>query len=368
MPDKIKRIETYCVKLPYRGTIQFASAEDTGGPYVVLRITTEDGVEGIAECIARPQQFQGEDTRMIAYELDTFFRPMLEGADPLEHGKILAGLARIKHCRAAKAMIDLALWDIKGKLLGQPVWRLLGGSPGKTVPLSTIVFGDTAKDMVEDAVKTTKEQGIRGFKIKVWKRSMEDVAVIRDIRKAVGDEAFLYADSNGVYGEGEARRIFPHFADSNVRFIEDPCKFNDPEQLAKVAAVLPMPVLGDSPCESLEAVYALVKAGAIGAVSIKLRRTGLTESIKLVGLCEAAGIPAVIGTDTESRVGAQARLHLWAAFRSLQAIPAETGFFRHLADDLFTGDFEFKNGAVSVSDAPGFGAALDEKKLKKYLV
>lgn len=366
MTDKIDRIETYCVKLPYRGAIQFASAQDDGGPYVVLRLRTKDGVEGIAECIARPQQFQGEDTRMIAYEIDNFFAPILRGADPLQQGRILADLEKIKHCRAAKAMIDLALWDLKGKLIGQPVWRLLGGTAAKAVPLSTIVFGDTVGEMVDDAVKTVREQGILGFKVKVWKRSMDDVAVIRDMRKAIGDEAFLYADSNGVYEEGEARRIFPHFADYNVRFIEDPCKFTDAEQLARVAAALPMPVLGDLQCDSLQAVYGLVKAGAIGAVSVKLRRTGLTESLKLVALCEAAGIPAVIGTDTESRIGAQARLHLWAACRSLQSIPAETGFFRHLADDLFVGDFQFKNGAVAVSDAPGFGAAIDETKLKKY--
>ena len=69
---------------------------------------------------------------------------MLIGMDPLGIDAILHKMARIKKCRSAKALIDNALWDLKGKLLGQPVWRLLGGSTPKPVPISSIVFGYTS--------------------------------------------------------------------------------------------------------------------------------------------------------------------------------------------------------------------------------
>jgi L-alanine-DL-glutamate epimerase-like enolase superfamily enzyme len=368
MGDSIEKVEAFCLRVPYRGHVQFASAEDTHSPYALLRITTKDGAQGIAEAIARPQQFQGEDIQTIAHQIETFFRPMLIGKNPLHHDEILAALRRIKQCRAAKQMIDVALWDLKGKLLGQPVWRLLGGDDPEPVPISTIVFGNTVKEMIKDATEAVKKQGVRGFKIKTWKRSMDDVAVVRDIRKALGDDVILYADANSVYNESEARRVFPHFAEYDIKFIEDPCQVTTIDRLANLAKDLPLPILGDNRCESLESVYSMIKIDAIGGVSVKLRRNGITEALKIIHLCQAAGLPVVIGTDAESRIGAMARVHLWAAFRYLHAMPAETGFFRHLADDVFDGPFTFAKGAITVPDTPGFGAAIDEKKLKKYLI
>ena len=369
MTDSIVRVEAFCVRLPYRGEVRYASARDTHGLFVLLRLTTRDGAVGIAEGSARPEQSSGEDIQTIAYQIETYFRPMLEGADPLNIDEILARLGKIKKCRSAKALIDIALWDLKGKLLGQPVWRLLGGGPVKPVPISSIVFGYTSvKAMAEDAGKAVAEQGLRGFKIKTWKRSMEDVAVIREIRKAVGDDVFLYADANGVYTAGEARRVFPHFADYDVRMVEDPCKFSTPGELSRLAADLPIPILADGYWETPNDVYNLAKIDAIGAVSIKLRKTGITQALKLIALCEMAGLTVVIGTNVESRIGTLPMVHIWSAFRSLQSVPSETGFYRHLADDVFAGEVVYENGTIHVPDAPGFGGAIDEKKLKKYSI
>jgi L-Ala-D/L-Glu epimerase / N-acetyl-D-glutamate racemase len=70
--------------------------------------------------VCRPE-FTGEDSRSIAYMIDTFFKPMVVGADPLHHLTILDRVDRIRDCRAAKSLIDIALWDLRGKLLGEPV-------------------------------------------------------------------------------------------------------------------------------------------------------------------------------------------------------------------------------------------------------
>ena len=135
MADIIASVEAYSMLLPYGGEVQFHSVHESAGPYVLLRLITRDGAEGIAESVVRPQQFSGEDPQIIKYQIETFFRPMLEGANPLEHNRILAGLGRYKGNRVAKMLIDVALWDLKGKLLGKPVWCLLGGGPVKPVPV-----------------------------------------------------------------------------------------------------------------------------------------------------------------------------------------------------------------------------------------
>ena len=109
-----------------------------------------------------------------------------------------------------------------------------------------------------------------------------------------------------------------------------------------------------------------MRIGAVGAVSVKLRRTGLTESLKIIALCEAAGVPVVIGTDSESRIGSLVRMHLRAAIPSLAPWPTETHFFDKLGDDVFAGEFNFVDGTITPNDAPGFGAALDRRKLERY--
>jgi L-alanine-DL-glutamate epimerase-like enolase superfamily enzyme len=369
MTDTISRVEVFCVHLPYRAEIRYANNRDTNGVFALLRLTTKDGAVGIAECMTRIDQQMGEDIKTVAYQIETYLAPMLIGADPLLFDDILANISRIEKCRTAKALIDIALWDLKGKLLGQPVWRLLGGGQPKPVPISSIIFGHTSiRKMADDAGKAVADQGFRGFKIKTWKRSMEDVEVIREIREAVGDDVFLYADANESYTIGEARRIFPHFADYNVRMVEDPCKCTTYEELARLAADLPVPILADGYWETLNDVYKLIKADAIGALSLKLRKTGITQALKLIGLCELAGVSVVIGTNTESRIGTLPMAHVWSAFRSVQSAPSETGFYRFFADDVFEGDLTYENGTIHLPDAPGFGAAIDEKKLKKYRV
>ena len=89
-------------------------------------------------------------------------------------------------------------------------------------------------------------------------------------------------------------------------------------------------------------MHAHIRANSVGAVSVKLRRTGITESLKIIALCEAAGLPVVIGTDSESRIGSLVRMHLRAAIPSLAPWPTETHFFDKLGDDAFAGEFTLR--------------------------
>jgi L-alanine-DL-glutamate epimerase-like enolase superfamily enzyme len=362
---KITAVETYCLSLPYRQAVSFKGGTEAAGQYVVLRLVCDDGTEGIAESNARADQ-QGEDAKGLAYNIQTFFKPRLVGADPTQHNFLLTQLNKTKFCRTEKALIDIALWDLRGKLANVPVWKLLGGGPVKPIPLTWIAHGDTTDAMIEQATHKALDSGYKGLKLKVWKRSEEDLRMVREVRKAVGDKMLIYVDANGTYTETEARTILGRMHDYNVALIEEPCDFIDARRSAAMARVLPVALLGDQTCTTLTEVANLVAIEAVGAVSVKLRRTGLTESLKIIALCEAYGLPVVIGTDSESRIGSQARFHLRAAIPSLAPWPTETHFFEKLADDAFTGEFLVAKGEAQPGDAPGFGAGLDMDKVKKY--
>jgi L-alanine-DL-glutamate epimerase-like enolase superfamily enzyme len=362
---RIVEVSTHCLRLPYRSEVQFAHIKQSSAEYSILVIRLDDGTEGIAEAVCRPE-FTGEDARSIAYTVETFFKPLVVGADPLGHLSILSRIERIRGCRAAKALIDVALWDLRGKLLGQPVWRLLGGGSAQPVPLTWVAHGNTREAMLDEAKQLVLDRGYKGLKLKTWKRSDEDVLLVRDVRKAVGDAVTIYVDANCKYSDSEARSILSKIADFGVAFIEDPCRGGDLRRMAQLAQALPIAILGDFDCTTLQSVHAHVSALAVGGVSVKLRRTGITESLKIIALCEAAGIPVVIGTDSESRIGAMARVHLRAAIPSLAPWPIETHFFEKLGDDVFAGTFGFDDGRIMPSEAPGFGAEIDQRMLQKH--
>jgi L-alanine-DL-glutamate epimerase-like enolase superfamily enzyme len=362
---KISAVEVFRLRLPYKNPVTFHSVKQTAGEYVLLRLALDNGVDGIAESICRPQH-SGEDATAVAYQIGTFFKSLLIGADPLGHLALLARLAGIKFLPAAKALIDIALWDLRGKILGQPVWRLLGGEQPKPVPLTWIAHGNTVEGQIAEAKKMMDTRGYKGMKLKTWRRSLDDVHMVEGVRKAVGDDMVIYVDGNGSYSETEARTILACVADFNVSFIEEPCDFADPMRQAAMAAALPVALLGDQCCTSLAAVNMLLRLQAVGAVSVKLRRTGFTESLKIIALCEAAGVPVILGTDSESRIAAMPRMHLRAAIPHLEPWPTETHFFDKLADDVFAGEFQFKDGTILPNDGPGFGATFDRGKLEQY--
>jgi L-alanine-DL-glutamate epimerase-like enolase superfamily enzyme len=242
----------------------------------------------------------------------------------------------------------------------------LGATAPQPVPVTAILFGDTAAAMLDDAVRTVA-RGIRALKVKLWRHSSDDVNLIHDIRSAVGDDVLIYADANHSYSEAEARALLPQLVDDNVVLIEDPCNLT-PERLALLSETLPIPILGEIPIDSLAAAERYVELQAIGAVSLHPRRTGVTETLKIIALCEAAGLPAIIGTDLESGIGALARVHLRGAIPSLAPWPCEVQFFERLADDILAEPLAIVNGAIDVPDRPGFGATIDATKLKRYLI
>jgi len=363
----IADVEVIKLRLPYRSAVSFKSLQESTGEYAILRLALRDGLDGIAEAVCRPGQ-SGEDAGLVAYQIEAFFKKKLIGADALGHREILADIEGVRSCAAAKALIDNALWDLRGKILGLPVWQLLGRAAVNPAPLTWIAHGNSVEAMVAEAKDAATRRGYKGLKLKTWRRSVEDVRMVAEVRDAVGDGPVIYIDGNGAYSESEARTILPAVAKYNVSFIEEPCTFADPVRQAAMATALPIALLGDQSCGSLRAAAEMIRLNAVGAVSVKLRRTGISEALKIISLCEAMGLPVVIGTDSESRIGALTRIHLRAAIPYLDPWPAETHFFQKLTDDVFEGEFNFADGCVTPMDAPGFGAAIDDAKLEKYRI
>lgn len=363
MADVIEKVETYCLELPYAQVVHFHSVTEDRGRYIIVRLVSSSGAEGIAESVCRPAQ-TGDTPEEIAADVAKHLEPMLKGADATDDG-IYQAVNASDAPIASRAIVDVALWDLKGKILGQPCRNLMGPGTATEVPVAWIVHGNTVEEQVAEAVKAIEVRGFSALKLKTWKKSMDDVDMVRAVRDAVGSERIIWVDANGSYTPDEARAVFPHMKELGVSFIEDPCEYNDYGEIAKLAADLPIPVLGDKPCQTYDDAERLIGTGAAKAISVKLRRTGVSEGLRMIRLAEEAGVPVVIGTDSESRIGSLSRIHMRASQPSMAPWPTETHFFGKLAEDVFAGVFTFEGGCISVPDAPGFGAGLDIQKLLK---
>ena len=154
----IKDVVVHTCRLPYRKAVNFRSVTEDRGQYALIRIIADNGQEGIAESVCRPEQ-HGEDASALARTIETLFKPRLIGLDPLAHFSALEAINKVKFCRSAKALIDVALWDLKGKRANMPCYQLLGGKSRVAVPVYDHAHEGKTFESVEEAIAALADGG-----------------------------------------------------------------------------------------------------------------------------------------------------------------------------------------------------------------
>jgi L-alanine-DL-glutamate epimerase-like enolase superfamily enzyme len=259
----------------------------------------------------------------------------------------------------AKAAIDVAAHDAIGQILGLPVYALLGvgSSAGRAVSLTWLLpLHDTAVVLKEAAAAA--ERGYTSFKIKVGRDPELDVALVRELRRELGEHALLYADANEAYQPSVAERAVNEMAGSGLQWIEDPCPVSiDRAVRRRLADRLSLPVLGDASCHTLRDIQAELSSGACSMVMLKLPRTGYSGGRAMIALARAYGAQCVLGTQGESAFGSIAAAHLGVSSRQFIS-HAELSFFERMSVPTVDGDVGFSNGELILNGAPGIGATL----------
>jgi L-alanine-DL-glutamate epimerase-like enolase superfamily enzyme len=203
---------------------------------------------------------------------------------------------------AARAAVDMALHDLWGKRLGQPLYRLLGLDPTTIPPTSFTIAMDAPAEMARRA----KESGLPVIKIKVG--GAEDEAMVRSIREAT--DARLRVDANGGWTREQAVAMIPRLADYGVELVEQPLAAGDIEGLRWLRALnLGVPILADEPIKTARDVIA--HAGAVDGVVIKLAKSGgIRPALQAMAAARALDMQIMIGCMVETSVAVTAAAHL----------------------------------------------------------
>ncbi|MFF0445154.1 mandelate racemase/muconate lactonizing enzyme family protein [Streptomyces sp. NPDC004609] len=362
---KIARIEAIPFSIPYRKPLRFASGEVHTAEHVLVRVHTDDGLTGTAEAPARPFTY-GETQESIVAAIDRLFTPQLTGLSPLEREAAHERLDRTVGNPAAKAAVDMALWDIVGQAAGMPVSGLLGGY-GDRMRVSHMVGFAPADRMVAEAERIRDTYGITTFKVKVGRQPYtEDVEACRALREALGPGIELYIDGNRGWTASEAARALGEMADLGLTFAEELCPADDVLGRRWLVSRSPVPFIADESATRPAEVTRELLGGSATAISVKTARTGFTASQRVLHQCEGLGVEVVMGNQIDGQIGSLCSVAFGAAHRSTARRAGELSNFLDMSDDLLTEPLAIEDGALRIREDAGLGVEIDPEKLARY--
>lgn len=353
---KITRVTFIPRRLPRKTPWQTASYSADAVQALYVKIETGDGITGIGASSVMPKDNATFEPGIRALESATGRRlvehepfPIDELMDRLD--KSVPGFPR------HKVAVEIALYDLLGKVRNVSVAALLGGASRERIPVLKMLGMGTSESMAERAAEFVK-QGYRYLKVKLGAGMEKDLDRFSNIRRAVGAEVTLTADFNGAYDAATAIKVIDRLAADGLSMVEQPVPANDLAGMAAVTRAVKPVVLADQSVDSPADVEKIARAGAANAVSIKLLKLGgIRRSLAVVRTCESAGLSCHVGGTGTSRLVEAAQAHFIAATPAI-LVPSEIAEFEELEGDLATG-FEVESGVIRVPDGPGLGITLD---------
>jgi len=359
MDNKIDKIEVFKVSIPLSGTFVVAIGASDSYDGVLVKVTSGDQY-GWGE--AGPIDFlTGETQSTVASLFEEIIIPVATGKSIWDLNKVNNDVATaLTHNMSAKAALDIALHDLRGKILGQPVCSLLGGRQEKVLTSLTIGIKDldgTAKQALAYA-----EQGVKLIKIKIGLNPGEDIERVRAVRKVVGNTMRLYVDANQGYSVKDAIAALNRMEEFNLDWVEQPVHYKNIEGMAEVKRNVGIPVMADESIWDASDALKVIKAGAADMINIKLMKAGgISGGAKIAAVAEAEGIPCMVGAMKETRVGMTAGTHLVNSFDIIRTGDLDGHIM--LSEDPVQCGMNIIEGLCTPTEGAGLGLDIDMEKL-----
>ena len=369
---KITEVEIVPYRVPNRATHHIATLTLLALDNILIRIRTDEGLEGIGEAVS---EAKWNSTVREAHEalLREYLAPVLLGMDPFDVNAIWNKMDRVVDGQySAKAGIDIALHDLIGKSLGIPVWRYLGGAYRTEIEVEGPGFGIGFMEpgaAAEFALRATSK-GCRQIEIKGghpagWRH---DIDVVRAVRDACGADVSLKVDITEAYSYKVALQALPTLHELAVEWVEQPLPRHQLVDLARLRASVPVGIMLEESLGHPADVLRIADLGAADALHVKVPMLGgFTMSRQVVAVCQAAGIGVQAGSSTPSGVGLAA-VHQFAAIVSDLVRGCHGSPLARAIDDIVVNPVEAFANRIRLSSTPGLGVEVDDKKLVQYRV
>ena len=336
----------------------------------IVRITADDGTVGWGEAHA---PLGPRATKAVVEDV---LAPLLIGADPCAievHWERMSGSMRLRgHASGyqleAIAGVDIALWDLAGKLLGQPVYRLLGGPFRTELPCyASGLPGTTIDERISTAERFLAE-GYTAIKMSIGRANIEtDLAGVAAIARALDGRADLLVDAHGAYSAEQAIAVAKRLQDMGVYWLEDPLPPEALNGYATLAAAVDIPIAaGETDCTRWHISERLSRHAVDVLLPDICRAGGITEGRRI------ATVASLHNTKWAAHVSMGTSIHV-AAAAHLAAASANFLIFEFssttnpIGDQLLTAPLHPERGVLTVPDGPGLGIEFDEARLQAHV-
>ena len=366
---EITEVESFAVSIPPDEPISLATRTVEERDHAVVRVRTDEGHEGVGYTMGCG------GARLVADAVSDVLGPMLEGEDPRDTTRLwremfdgTVQIGRKGLVVQALSILDVALWDVKARAAGMPLYKLLGGSRERVPAYASGGYYRESKGLegLREEMRTYVDRGHDAVKMKVGRKSLEEeLERVRTAREAVGPDRALLLDANGTWRtKQEAVRACRAFGEYDPYFIEEPVPPDSVDLMGEVNAALDYPVAGGEFEFTRYGFERLQNAGAVDIVQADATVVGgVTEWLRVADAAAARDVPVAPHYHWNLHVHLLGAVEngLWAEF-----------FYRDtdvmVFDDVLAHPMEPEDGYLETPDRPGHGVELDDAAVEEFRI
>ncbi len=366
---KIVRIEAVHVTVPLiqpyvlskkYGTVTHSQA-------VVVKLSTDEGLCGFGEADPMPP-FTSDTWGGVFAAIEHHLGPCLLGQDPRQITRHNRNFDQVLSGNLlAKAALDVALWDLWGKILGVPVHALLGGALRDRIPLLWPLGSGTPQEDVE-RIKGKMEEGFRTFMIKMGALPIDtEIARAHAIEEAFGGNININMDANQGWDLPQTLRFMDATRGCHLDFVEQPVPRERVAALSTIRAHATHPLSADEGLQTIQDATELCRDELVDVFSLKIAKNGGLQRSRAIGsLAWAFGIKCMMNSMIELGISQAAALHLGASLPNLLDCGQCYMSTLRLQGDVSNFSDLVHDAVATVPDGPGLGIELDEDALGHY--
>ncbi len=359
-------------RLPEEGGVTLGIGRAVKRDAVIVKVTTESGLVGFGE------SHHGRAPGAIAHLVNTTLRDLVLGMDATDTISVWSKVYRMQlasHGMGAAAVmalsgIDLALWDIRGKAVGWPLYRLLGGSRRPIAAYAGgISLGFQEPDALVEEASGLVAEGYRALKLRFGDSPKRDIERLEAVRRALGDDIDILVDANAAYSRDDARKVMPVLDALEVGWLEEPFSPHDYDDYAAAAR------FGSTPLAAGENHYTrfeftrVLDDGAITIFQPDVTKTGgMTEAMRVAAMA-SAWKRKICPHTSQTGISMAASLHFLSAIENGGYYEADVSKVNEFRDRLCSPVLEpAGDGCFLAPDAPGIGVEVDEDFIRAHPV
>jgi D-galactarolactone cycloisomerase len=365
---KITDVKTIRLRatIPTEGQVFSRSGVRNTRSTTLVQVETDEGVSGIGSASGN-----GELIEVIVAKV---LKPLLIGMDPTEIDEIWEkAYFRGGHKEfgtrgigvVALSGVDIALWDILGKVRGVPVYQLLGGKCRDKVPVYATALYPEEPEKVAARARAFADQGFHGVKIKVGFDLEQDIRIVRAVREELGKDFTVMTDANQGYSVDVGLKAAAAFAECGAFWLEEPLFVEDIEGHATLREKTKVPIAVGENLHTYYAFENFIVRGAVDFIQPDVARAGgITEIKRITALAAKHNVPVSFHTWGDG-VALAASVHLSAALKD--CIVMELDYtYNPLREELLNEPFKVQKGLLTPPDKPGLGIELNHQACQRF--